>query len=359
MKRYLCAILAAFVFGGCTPALHRAVKEGDVDRVRQLINDGADVNVREDRASELLHGGPRLQYTPLHWAAFLGDWEIAEMLIFAGADLNAEDPWYSTPLYLAAEQAHLDFARKLIAEGANVDVRSSMWGYTPLHRAAWGPVVRRYGPRAEKFGSDPNENYRAIISLLVSEGAEVNARDAEGETPLDQAIGGGTEQAVALLRSLGAKTGAELDAQGKIVGMRLRNHFIDSLQLRFREVPLPDEAKESPWSGHGADGGHPATILSSLDLFDRTGTYSFPSELLDGLGNPGLERVTLRKHGNLLDISMVNGDGAGGHFVLFQVNLPDYRARRFVREVIEDDMTKTHDWMPLKKRSKSWKKPEE
>ena len=312
MKRYLCAILAAFVFGGCTPALHRAVKEGDVDRVRQLINDGADVNVREDRASELLHGGPRLQYTPLHWAAFLGDWEIAEMLIFAGADLNAEDPWYSTPLYLAAEQAHLDFARKLIAEGANVDVRSSMWGYTPLHRAAWGPVVRRYGPRAEKFGSDPNENYRAIISLLVSEGAEVNARDAEGETPLDQAIGGGTEQAVALLRSLGAKTGAELDAQGKIVGMRLRNHFIDSLQLRFREVPLPDVAKESPWEGHGADGGHPATILSSLDLFDRTGTYSFPSELLDGLGNPGLERVTLTKHGNLLDISMGHGGGGGG-----------------------------------------------
>ncbi len=46
---------------------------------------------------------------------------------------------------------------------------------------------------------------------------------------------------------------------------------------------------------------------------------------------------------------MVNGDGAGGHFVLYQIDLVKAKARRYVREVINDEFTRTHDWMPLKK----------
>jgi hypothetical protein len=45
---------------------------------------------------------------------------------------------------------------------------------------------------------------------------------------------------------------------------------------------------------------------------------------------------------------MNNSDGAGGHNALFKVDLAKARACRFVRVVIEDDFTKTHDWTKIK-----------
>ena len=49
---------------------------------------------------------------------------------------------------------------------------------------------------------------------------------------------------------------------------------------------------------------------------------------------------------------MTNSDGAGGHHVLFEVDLEKAQARRFVRMVIEDDFTKTHDWTVIRKNKK-------
>jgi len=46
MKQALLAILAALVCASCTPDLHKAAREGDADRVRKLLDAGADVNVR-------------------------------------------------------------------------------------------------------------------------------------------------------------------------------------------------------------------------------------------------------------------------------------------------------------------------
>ena len=200
MKQFLLPIIAILAFVGCTPALHRAVKSGDADRVRQLLDSGGDVNVRESSKG-------RLQYTPLHWAAYYGRQEIAELLISRGAELNAHDPWYSTPLYLAAEQGHLEVVKLLIVEGAEVNVKSNGSGYTPLHRAAWGPVVRRFGEQAEDLGADPDTSYKEIVDLLVAQGAEINARDNDGQTALDQATWSGKGGTAALLRKHGGKHG--------------------------------------------------------------------------------------------------------------------------------------------------------
>ena len=159
MKQALLGILAALACASCRPALHKAVQDRDVDRVRELLNDGADVNVRNANKG-------RLQYTPLHWAAHYGHLEIAEILISRGADLDAEDPSYSTPLYLAAEQGHPKVVEFLISKGAEVNVKSSRWGYTPLHRAAWGPVTMRKHLGAGEAGTvseaELNENYLKI-----------------------------------------------------------------------------------------------------------------------------------------------------------------------------------------------------
>ena len=203
MKQFLLTIIATLTFTGCTPDLHKAAREGDADRVRELLDAGADVNVRNADKQ-------RLQYTPLHWAAYYGHLEIAEILISRGADLDAEDPSYSTPLYLAAEQGHPKVVEFLISKGAEVNVKSSWSGYTPLHRAAWGPVAMRKHLGAGEAGTvseaELNENYLKIVGMLLEKGAKVNERDKEGETPLDHARDDGTDEIVALLIKAGAKS---------------------------------------------------------------------------------------------------------------------------------------------------------
>ena len=60
MKKILFSIIAALVFAGCTPDLHKAAREGDADRVRKLLDAGADVNGRNSSkacAAALLFNG--------------------------------------------------------------------------------------------------------------------------------------------------------------------------------------------------------------------------------------------------------------------------------------------------------------
>ena len=107
------------------------------------------------------------------------------------------------------------------------------------------------------------------------------------------------------------------------------------------------------WTGYGVDGGFPETIMSALEITNTSGTYSLPVGMVNDLGNPNIEHVHVRQNENLLEIRMINSDGAGGHHVLFQVDLAQTKARRFVRMAIEDDLSKTHDWTAIKKRKKT------
>jgi len=72
-----------------------------------------------------------------------------------------------------------------------------MTGWTALqHAAYWG--------------------HKEIAELLISQGADVNAKDGGGDTPLDEAIKRKRHPEIAtLLRKHGGKTGEELKAEGK------------------------------------------------------------------------------------------------------------------------------------------------
>jgi hypothetical protein len=340
MKRLFLTIITALAFAGCTPSLHKAAREGDADRVRKLLDAGADVNVKNANTG-------RLQYTPLHWAAYYGHLEIAELLISRGADLDAEDPDYSTPLYLAAEQGHPKVVEFLISKGAEVNVKSSRWGYTPLHRAAWGPVTLRKHFGAGEEGTvseaDLNGNYLEIVGMLLEKGAKVDVLDNDGKTPLDQAIKNSEKEIVDLLRKHGAKTGKEF-------AERFKDYFVGTIKIRFHQAELSEDRKRVPWTGYGVDGGFPGTVVTAVEITNASGTYSLPANMVNDLGNPNIGHVHVRQNGKLLELSMNNSDGAGGHNALFKVDLAKAQACRFVKVAIDDDHTKTHDWTALKKR---------
>jgi ankyrin repeat protein len=104
--------------------------------------------------------------TLLHEAAAAGDAVAAAALLRAGADPDAKEPEGHTPLYRASAG---EVARVLLAAGAAADVTSGPTRGTPLHQAA-------------RRGSCP------VAAALLDHGANVEARDAKGETPLRRAV---------------------------------------------------------------------------------------------------------------------------------------------------------------------------
>ncbi|MDB4530926.1 ankyrin repeat domain-containing protein [bacterium] len=59
------------------------------------------------------------------------------------------------------------------------------------------------------------ERHNGAVELLIGKGLDVNAKDEDGDTPLDWANGNGNRRIADLLRKHGGKTGEELKAEGK------------------------------------------------------------------------------------------------------------------------------------------------
>lgn len=151
-------------------SLLRAVKASDVDQVRRLIAQGADVNAT-DAAGD----------APLVMAAYLGQVEITSLLLEAGASLTAVDPGMkATALHAAAYAGRTDAARLLIEYGIDVDAQGPFNGYTALHDAIW-------------------QNNVETARLIVEAGANLSLRNHDGQTPLEMAKARGRRQIVAII----------------------------------------------------------------------------------------------------------------------------------------------------------------
>src|SRR5215831_15202950 len=103
-----------------------AAMHGDRDGVRGLLKQGADVSASQGDGM-----------TALHWAAERGDAALAEMLVYAGANVAAVTRiGQYTPLHLASKSGSTTVVDALIKAGADVKARTTNTGVTPLHLAA-------------------------------------------------------------------------------------------------------------------------------------------------------------------------------------------------------------------------------
>ena len=105
----------------------------------------------------------------------------------------------NTSIYEAAEKGKIREVKLYLAAGTDVNAKDNNDGWIPLHYAA-------YNGRKE------------IAELLISQGADMNANDVGGRTPLDLAIQSisfpkGHPETADLLRKHGGKTGEELKAE--------------------------------------------------------------------------------------------------------------------------------------------------
>ena len=190
-------------------------KKGTIQDIEYFIEKGANLNTKDKFGTPLLNQAAfydndvevvrlliekgakytrdKSGRTPLHEARNV---EVVRLLIEKGAKYT-RDKSGCTPLHGAATRGNVEVAKLLISSGANVNARDTI-GWTPLHFAENVEVAKLL------ISSGANVNARGIagvtplhfasigsnvevVKLLVSSGANVNARDIAGSTPLEYA----------------------------------------------------------------------------------------------------------------------------------------------------------------------------
>ena len=233
--------------GGYTPLLF-AARRGDVASARLLVAAGADVDaVAASGTSPLVvaahsghgafaafllsagadPGAAAAGYGALHAAVLRGDLPLVRALLVHGADPDAvlvrgtparrvSADWRlphrmigATPLWIAARFREPAILRMLAEYGA--DPSHELGGETALMAAIQGGSNRgRFGIAPPDPEAEARRTIESVIAALDA-GADVDARNANGDTALHIAASRGLDDIVALL----AERGAALDARNE------------------------------------------------------------------------------------------------------------------------------------------------
>jgi ankyrin repeat protein len=158
------------------PNLVKAIRDADAQTVRNLIDNGADVNARDAEGN-----------APLILASLYASPQCVELLLEKGADANAANKAGVTALIRGA--TNYEKTRLLVSAGAKIRVRTADLGNSPLILAA-----RRAG------------NSRTV-KLLLERGAYPAERNNDDVSPIISGAASGDLETVRLLLDAGAKAG--------------------------------------------------------------------------------------------------------------------------------------------------------
>jgi len=138
-------------------------------------------------------GNEDYDLTPLHHATVKRDVELVKSLLEEGADVDSRDKTGRTALHIAASAGHIDIVKLLLAKGARLDIRDNA-GRAPIHYGAEG----LYG------GANPQKWSVEMVRLLMDAGADINVQDDIGWTPLHYAARGFKQYLIEVLVENGA-----------------------------------------------------------------------------------------------------------------------------------------------------------
>jgi ankyrin repeat protein len=211
--------------------------------VKILLESGANIN------------GHRGRNSPLITAAKRGHESIVKILLERGADVNLGTFW-SSPLCIAASDGNCAIVKLLLESGAHIDLPNASYNGTALlgaianRRLAVVDFLLKKGAKVNNvvqgsypptplhracYCSKPVETVDgAIVRVLLRAGADIEAKDRDGLTPLSYAIGRFTwnkpyfEEGVKLLLEAGATISQE---DWKRLPIELRNQYASRLAI--------------------------------------------------------------------------------------------------------------------------------
>ncbi len=166
-------------------AIHVAALMDRIDVVRVLLEHSADPNVRDRQGETALHWCCQAHRSAQGEAAvrLFASPVMLDMLVTAGARVDAPDDYLYTAFHVAAEAGNYGAVDWLLESGVDPGGRTA-FGDTALHLAAAA-------------------NNPAMADRLVEVGGDVNLKDVLGWTPFGMAEEFGSEAAAAALRELG------------------------------------------------------------------------------------------------------------------------------------------------------------
>ena len=126
--------------------LRIAVIKNDTEKAKCAIEKGAKVDAKTPKG-----------LTPLYIAAKMKNYNVLELLIQRGANVNELCPDESD-LFVAANNGDEKLAKILIENNADINIKTATNGFTPLF---WAAI----------------SNHNNIVNLLIENGADVNAKD--------------------------------------------------------------------------------------------------------------------------------------------------------------------------------------
>lgn len=145
-------------------------------------------------------------------------WEIAEILVQRGADVNAADQYDKTPLHVTAYKGNFDFADILIGAGANPNKVVPVSGNTALTECSTRGFLKVVRSLVRAGGNVNHCNrvgesalyvaalhgHPRVVSYLIANGADINKRRHTGSSPLDVARYNNHKMVIDILLKAGA-----------------------------------------------------------------------------------------------------------------------------------------------------------
>ena len=156
------------MMGNINNRLIVASKVGDINKVKELLDNGADVDVKNDDG-----------WVPLSFAVRSGNIETVKLLIDRGANKEVKTNYGSTPLLLACYHKYYDMLILLLDVGANINVYNNdnamclnfnnmIWREKYTQELIINKQPQNIKIFDEKIGILPSlkEKYRDIIELI-------------------------------------------------------------------------------------------------------------------------------------------------------------------------------------------------
>jgi len=189
--------------------------------------------------------GPKAPDISIHKAAYDGNIEAVKQHLAAGTDVNAKnnDGW--TPLHFAGDRGGHRKITEIILKEAKPADRPARW--PPLQSAFW-------------------KSHNEIIELLISNGADVNAKANDDATPLNVVSMFKHPEIADLLRKHGGKTGSELrdwNAAKESIHIAAKAGHIEAVKKH-----LADGADVNAKDDNGSTPLHTATWRSTIETME-------------------------------------------------------------------------------------------